>query len=99
MDDWKEIRLDFLNKNVIVVSRTGEKASTFITGESLKLNPDLVYEIPIDCASSLDEHYYFKTVGHLSERLLVLNLRDGFIIVKPLISTVLRNGELIGRLF
>ncbi|MEM4385335.1 MAG: hypothetical protein QXD03_02170 [Candidatus Anstonellales archaeon] len=99
MDDWKEIRLDFLGKNVIVTSRNGEKSSMYIDSDYIKINPDLIYEIPIDSYLNLDNHYYFKTIGHLSEKIIVLNIRDGFIVIKPLIITLLKNGELIGKLF
>ena len=68
---------------------TGERGSVISTNGQSFLAIGRLYEIPITFNGNLDDYNVMKLYGLYSEKFDVRNIRDGLVIIQPLVHSVL----------
>lgn len=98
----KDVRFRVKPGDVVILKNkiSGEEAKIVIDSDKIVLNPEFIYSIRVylDESVSLDDYYYFKHDGNLAENILVLNIKNGYATIKPLVRYTLVDSKYAGYL-
>jgi hypothetical protein len=81
-------------------TRTGEKNVLTVNTAKLQMSLSTIYKIPIiNSRLSLTESNCLSPIGKINEKINILNVENGFVILTPIVhGTFVENGENIGKL-
>ena len=93
------IKLDHSIKIDYIMCATGDKGTVISTNKKSLLAIGRLYKIPITFSGNMDSYNVVKLYGKYAEKLNVINIRDGFAIIQPIIHNIaIQDGEELGIL-
>lgn len=94
-----KIKLDHSIKIHYTMCATGDKGSAISTNGKSLLAIGRIYEIPVTFQGNMDSYNVVKLNGKHAEKFDVRNVRDGMVIIQPLVhNTLVKDGDEIGIL-
>jgi hypothetical protein len=99
----KQIILDIKNPTHISVttSNTGDISPRVVHDKQLSLSKGMLYKIPItDKSLIFDNYLHLKLKGDVAEKIRVLNVNNGTVLIEPIIhGTIISDEMVVGILF